>query len=275
MRKRSCVLVSLLGAASLTLALALTGCGQAADTGAADTEEAVEAEEAAEEEATEDEAAGDEAELEFEIPDNLSAATRAPSDLVSADADELEATDLSEFPEGDEESIVEDKGTVEEDSGDASKAPTNAQLVTVGGMSFYRPNSWYGQWDGEDYIMMSADGGVVGYVQVTHVPSGSPYDLASMAEAVTYRLSSQGFTNIKVTDRGTGKTPKGRLVDAFIQVEFTDNGTRCVGYYEYLQSKTYITYLALAGEVSDWNRNADGAALIVNTVGFAKGQAFK
>lgn len=269
MRKRTSTLVSVLGAASLTLALALTGCGQAADTGAAETEEAVEAEAATDEEAAADDT------IELEIPENLDAVTRAPGDLVSAETDELETTDLAELPAGDEESVVEDKETVEEDSGDASKAPSNARSVTVGGMSFYMPNSWRGQWDGDDYIMMSPDAGVVGVVQVTNVPSGSPYDLTRFTEAVPRRLSSQGFTDIKVTDYGTGKTSKGRLVDSFIQVEFTDSGTRCVGYYEYLQSKSYITYLALAGEVSDWNRNADGAALIVNTVSFASGQAVK
>ena len=73
--------------------------------------------------------------------------------------------------------------------------------------------------------------------------------------------------------RGTGKTSSGRLVDSFIQVEFTDSGTRCVGYYEYLQSKNYMNYLGLSGKVDDWNKNAEGAALIVNTVGFAPGQA--
>ncbi len=270
MRKRTSVLVSVLGAASLTLALALTGCGQAADTGAAETEEAVEAEAT-----TDEEAAADDDAIELDIPEGLDAVTRAAGDLVSAEEDELETTDLAELPAGDEESVVEDKETVEEDTGDASKAPSDAKPMTVGGMSFYMPSSWHGQWDGSDYIMMSPDAGVVGVVEVTNVPSGSPYDLTRMTEAVPYRLSSQGYTDIKVTDYGTGKTSSGRLVDSFIQVEFTDSGTRCVGYYEYLQSKSYITYLALAGEVSDWNRNADGAALIVNTVGFASGQAVK
>ena len=267
MRKRTSMLVSVLGAASLTLALALTGCGQAADTGAAETEEAVEAE------ATTDEEAADDTTIELEIPEDLGAVTRAPGELVSAEADELETTDLSELPESDEDSVVEDKETVDEGSDDASKAPSDAKPVSYGGMMFYMPTSWQGQSVGDEFLMMSLDGTVAGCVQATRIQTGASYDLVAMCEAIPSRMASQGYTDIKVTDYGTGRSTSGKLVDAYIQIDFTVQGTRCVGYFEYLQSKNYMNYLGLSGKVDDWNKNAEGAALIVNTVGFAPGQA--
>ena len=267
MRKRTSVLVSALGAASLTLALALTGCGQAADTGAAETEEAVEAE------ATTDEEAADDTTIELEIPEDLGAVTRAPGELVSAEADELETTDLAELPESDEDSVVEDKETVDEGSDDASKAPSDAKPVSYGGMMFYMPTSWQGQSAGDEFLMMSLDGTVAGCVQATRIQTGASYDLVAMCEAIPSRMASQGYTDIKVTDYGTGRSTSGKLVDAYIQIDFTVQGTRCVGYFEYLQSKNYMNYLGLSGKVDDWNKNAEGAALIVNTVGFAPGQA--
>ena len=267
MRKRTSMLVSVLGAASLTLALALTGCGQAAGTGAAETEEAVEAE------ATTDEEAADDTTIELEIPEDLGAVTRAPGELVSAEADELETTDLSELPESDEDSVVEDKETVDEGSDDASKAPSDAKPVSYGGMMFYMPTSWQGQSVGDEFLMMSLDGTVAGCVQATRIQTGASYDLVAMCEAIPSRMASQGYTDIKVTDYGTGRSTSGKLVDAYIQIDFTVQGTRCVGYFEYLQSKNYMNYLGLSGKVDDWNKNAEGAALIVNTVGFAPGQA--
>lgn len=274
MRKCTNMLVSMLGAASLTFALALTGCGQAADTGSADTEETTEAEATTEDEATaEDEAAGTEDTITLEIPEELSGITRAPGELMGVETDELETTDLAELPEGEEESVAEDKETVDEDSGDASKAPANSKAVTFGGMSFYMPNSWQGQKAGDEFIMVSPDGGVVGCLQAVSVPSGSSYDLIAMCEAIPYGLQNQGCTDISVTDYGTGTSSSGKMVDAFIQVEFNAEGTHFVAYYEYLQSKSYITYLALLGDVSSWNKNVEGAALIVNTVSFANGQA--
>ena len=268
MRKSTNMLVSVLGAASLTFTLVLAGCGQAADSGSAKTEETAEAE------ATpEDEGAGDEADVKLEIPEELGNITRAPGELMGVKAEELETTDLSELPEGEEKSVVEDKDAVEEDTGDASKAPANSRAVTYGGMSFYMPNTWRGQQAGDEYVLASPDGGVVGCVQAASVPSGSAYDLVAMCEAIPYGLSSQGCTDIRVTDYGTGTSSSGRLVDAYIQLDFTAQGVRYVGYFEYLQSKSYITYLGMSGEVNDWNRNLDGAALIANTVSFANGQA--
>ena len=268
MRKSTNMLVSMLGAASLTFALALTGCGQAADTGSAETEEAVEAETT-----TDEEAAADENAIELEIPEDLGTVTRAAGELVETEADALETTDLAELPESDEDSVVDDKETVEEESGDASKAPSDAKPVTYGGLAFYMPTSWQGQNAGNEFLMMSLDGGVAGCVQATRIPSGASYDLVAMCEAIPKKMASEGYTDIKVTDYGTGRSSSGKLVDAYIQIDFTVQGTRCVGYFEYLQSKSYMNYLGMSGMLNDWNKNVDGAAMIVNTVSFAPGEA--
>lgn len=267
MKKSDLMLGNMLGAVALAFTLALTGCGQAADTGAAETEEATEE---VTEEAT-DEASDDAAEDE-EFAGDLSDAILAPRTIMETE-DELETVDLGTLPASeDNESAAEDKESVEEGLEDESKAPANTKLVTFGGMEVQIPSSWKGQKAGNAFVMLSLDGAVAGRIEAIAKKQGYAYDVTAMSAAIPTELQRQGYTDVKVTDYGAVQSARGTLCDSYVQVSFTANGMTCVAYFEYLESKSYVTYLGLSSGLQAWNKNAEDLASIVGSVCFAPGE---
>jgi len=252
------------GVAGLTLALTLTGCGQASTDDQATNDQAVEAE------ATEDEQAADQNALD--IPAELAPITdqvrsmTLPTDTTDADLDAYETVT-------DDELAIEPEDEISEASGDSSKAAAGMTIYQIGGMQLTIPTSWHVAQDGYGYSMLSSDGGVYGYGEPVAKEAGYTYDVASMAAGYPKYLSDCGYTNIEVVVYDTIYSTSGKLVDSYIQVKCDADGESYMFYTEYLESKSYINYLCGCATVDKWNENFDDISAIINSVSFTAGEA--
>lgn len=269
MRTKRFVLCQLAGAAALALALTMTGCGQ---TDAGDTDkEAVEQE--ATEETTEESTADLSAfeELDTEIPEfatKMSAATRA----VAEDPDSVEAADVESLPQSEDDPLaVEREGDIAANDGDASKAPTGLAWLTYGGIETLVPTNWFVKQSVGGYDLLSSDGLVNGLLGAVRKEAGYSYDVTGMASSMPQILQRDfGATNIQVLAFNSMYSERGTLCDTYIQIGCMIGGQPTIAYYEYVESKNYISYLSLSATPDDWQNNwEEGLKYVINSVRFA------
>ena len=273
MRTKCSVLCQLAGAAALVLALTLTACGQ---TDAGDTDQ-----EAAKQEATE-EAAGAEAEestlgesafeeLNTEIPElatKITAATRA----VAADPQSAEAVDVESLPQSETDPLaVEREDEIANSDGDTSKAPTGLAWLSYGGIEMLVPTNWFVKHGVDGLDIMSADGMVSGYLGAIRKTAGYSYDVTAMASSIPQVLQRDyGATDIQVLAFDSLYSERGTLCDTYIQLGCMIDGQAAIYYCEYVESKSYISFLSLAATPDDWQKNwENGLYHVINSVRFA------
>lgn len=266
MKYMNYTLCKLVGAASLALALALTGCGQAS-TGAA-TEETTETEATTEEAATEETAAD-----AVVLPEGMEESSTAVRSVMTA-TDSLETTDLDELTTDDNKDLeIETTDTVEEGVGDESKAGSGLMLVTCGGMEVQVPQTWQIKRTSIGFDMASPDGLVGVVLEQVAKEAGYTYDVTAMSSAMPSILAQGGFTNIQVVQHDNLYSNTGKLVSSYVLMTLSIENYDCVAYYEYLESKNYITGLYLMTDMEGWTANNSDILTIINNTAFASGEA--
>ena len=247
-----------LGAAALTLTLALTGCGKAESADA--PEEAP-----VEEEATEEEAGDDELVLDDEITE----ATNVVKTIAQT-GDTTGASKLDELPALEDEELTDIEGVTDlvEGEGDPDKAPSGYKRLINCGIELVIPATWEAANTSDGLVFVSADGGVVGTMASYDKPAGSHYDLEGLAKAVPASAAERGFTDIQIGGYNTGYSANGTLCSSYILYTGTYNGTQLAHYVQFVESKSYLNVIELIGREDDFRNNLQDIDAIVSSVAF-------
>lgn len=260
---------------SLALALALVGCGQssteqpAADAGAEET--ATQAEDAPE---SGDEGAADTDVAASEDLDDLSASLRAFDPAEAEVVDDAPALDTYSTADDADDLAFDTDDAVAEGSDEQTKASNGYRAFTHGGMEIALPTDWTTTRDSDgSYILRSADRTVAGRMSAWRKQSGYTYDVTTMPQAILQTLANEGYTSFEIVDAGTLSSSRGTVCDAYLYFKCARSGDRYVFYYEYLESKNYITAFSLAATPKGWKTNYDVCKLMANSIGFAAGEA--
>ena len=259
--------------ASLALTLALVGCGQSsAEQPAADAsseEAAAQAEPTSE---SPDEGTADADVTASEDLDALAASLRTfdPADA----ADDAPALDTYSTADDADDLAFDMDDVVAEGSDEQAKATNGYRVFSYGGMEIALPTDWTTTRDSDgSYLLRSADRAVAGRMSAWRKQSGYTYDVTTMPQAILQTLASEGYTNFEIIDAGTLSSSRGTVCDVYVYFKCSLSGERYVFYYEYLESKNYVTAFSLAATPKGWSKHFDVCKLMANSIGFAAGEA--
>ncbi len=289
--------------AALTLALAFTGCGKPATNNATDTTTEPAAEATADAATLEipDELAGAAEELRSFDPSEVTDETaeldtyaEAPDaeDLALDQVDQVEEAEEAEVPEETEEPEEAEESEESEEAEEAEEVADAAEAEEAyeaaesaysasssyvplynGGMKIELPSDWEVEWEGAGkYSFLSADRQAYGFVNAWKKESGHVYDVVEMMSYMPKSLVEEGYTGIQVIDTNVLPSDNGTLCDAYICLKATKGGTDYIRWYEFLESKSYVTGLAMASTLEGWADNFEELGNIACSVAFAPGE---
>ena len=269
---------------ALTLALALTGCGQSASNGSTDTAGQATTEAAADDTTLEvpEDLAGAAEEMRSVDPEEVTdEAAALDAYAEAADAEDLaieQVDEVEKIEEAPEAEAAEEAPEAEEayEAAESAAAPSaTGDYVPLynGGMKIMLPSDWEIAWEGAGkYSFLSADHKAYGYVTAWKKESGHTYDVVKMMSSMPKSLAEQGYTGIEIVDSKVLSSTNGTQCDAYICLKITKDGKDYMRWYEFLESKSYITGLAMASTVEGWAANFDELGEIAVSVAFAPGE---
>ena len=267
-KNRTTTIPGILGAGALALTLALAGCAGTADSAPAESE------------ATESEADApktDDAATTDDLSSNMPEATAQLTDIASKvrttnDTAGAEKFDSLPTAEDDEVSAIESADELAEGEEDASKAPTGSIRLMGNGAQILVPDTWL-TISGEDgFEFANNEMTVVGMFAEQAKAPGEQVDVEMMAQATAYQFVQAGFENVRILSHDTGYSEKGTLCASSVTMLLEVDGKDFAVYFQYLESKSYVSMLMFKGFKEDFAKNMTDINAIAGSMQFNVGE---
>lgn len=260
-----------LGACALTLAIFVTGCGNAETAPG----EAPAAEETTTQAPSEEETDNTQGQ-EVVLPEELSAHSETTK-AIALGEEPPSSEGLEELPPLNDENFRDlgatDGAMAEADPETLKGVSSRCMVLTSGGVTMQIPSSWLVSQDEDGFVFQDRNESFTGYLYYIDKGNANVCDLEEVAESLPVEAVKDGYTNVRVGTFNRYYSSRDTLCGVSVTYSGDMNGNTYVFYTKLIESKSYINFIEAYGEIYDFGRVASEVEAAFDSVEFVTGES--